>query len=285
MYPTIAELVDSVNKDDIVTRFSPNPISELHSHKCLELAYVLQGTILHSIGGMTHIVKEGEFFIVDYDQPHSYLAVSDGDFRLINIMFCPRLFDPALSHFHQLSDLYNHYLIHISEKRISVTPMLTKFSDPSSMIRRSLLAIVKEVNERELGWKEAARGLLINVIIQMLREVCTAEAPKDGLAIAPSMMEYVRGHYMYPIKITDACTEGNFSIPYLSKHFKAETGVTFSEFLKRVRIEASCRLLLNTDKSVWEISQLVGYRDTAFFHKIFQEYMNCTPARYRKTFS
>ena len=81
MYPTIAELVDSVNKDDIVTRFSPNPISELHSHKCLELAYVLQGTILHSIGGMTHIVKEGEFFIVDYDQPHSYLAVSDGDFR------------------------------------------------------------------------------------------------------------------------------------------------------------------------------------------------------------
>ena len=37
--------------------------------------------------------------------------------------------------------------------------MLTKFSDPTGLVRRSILAIVKEVNERELGWKEASRGL------------------------------------------------------------------------------------------------------------------------------
>ena len=60
--------------------------------KCLELAYVLKGEILHNVGGMTYKIHEGEFFIVDYDQFHSYLVVSGKDFRLINVMFCPRLF-------------------------------------------------------------------------------------------------------------------------------------------------------------------------------------------------
>lgn len=284
MYLSIPELLKCIQEDDIVTRFTPNPISVLHSHKCLELAYLLKGTIMHSVGGMTYIVSEGEFFIVDYDQPHSYLAVSDGDFRLINVMFRPRLIDPVLGNEQRLKDIYNHYLIHASEKAISITPMLTKFSDPTGLIRQCILSIVREVNERELGWKEAVRGLLIYIISQMLREVCAQETPADRLIFAPKMMDYVREHYMESVKITEACAEGNYSTAYLSKHFKEETGITFSEFVKRVRIEASCRLLLNTNKSIVEISELVGYRDSTFFHNTFRQFMNCSPLAYRKTF-
>ena len=70
--------------------------------------------------------------------------------------------------------------------------------------------------------------------------------------------------------------------PYMSKRFKQETGVTFSEYLKHVRIDASRRLLINTDKSVAEISELVGYMDTTFFHNTFRTIVGCTPLEYRK---
>ena len=209
MYTPLPELIQQVNEDDIVTRLTVSPISHIHSHQCLELAYVLNGEILHSVGSMTYKIHEGEFFIVDYDQLHSYLVVSGEDFRLINVMFRPRLFGSELSEANHLSDIYNHYLISIDKRRIDRTPMLTKFSDPTGLVRRSILAIVKEVNERELGWKEASRGLLINIIIQMLREVCTVDTPRDGRAFAPEMMRYVRENYMSALKITDSYPVGN----------------------------------------------------------------------------
>lgn len=284
MFVPIPELEMQVNEDDILTRFTIAPISSIHSHKYLELAYVLKGEILHSIGGMTYKIHEGEFFIVDYEQIHSYLAVSTDEFQLINAIFRPRLFGLELSDAKHLADIYNHYLFSIDKRRIRSTPMLTKFSDPTGLIRQNILAIVREVNECELGWKEASRGLLINIIIQMLREVCATDAPRDGIAVAPTLMDYVRKNYMNPIKITDPYF-GRFSAAYLSKHFKEETGVTFTDYVKRVRIETSCRLLLNTNKSVSEIAELVGYRDSSFFHQTFRKYISCSPANYRKNFA
>ena len=53
MYIPIHELVQQVDEEDIVTRFTCASISHIHSHKCLELAYVLKGEILHNVGGMT----------------------------------------------------------------------------------------------------------------------------------------------------------------------------------------------------------------------------------------
>jgi len=89
---------------------------------------------------------------------------------------------------------------------------------------------------------------------------------------------------MRPIKISDAFGgDGQYSTPYMSKRFKQETGVTFSEYLKKVRIDASRRLLINTNKSVAEISELVGYVDTTFFHNTFRDIVGCTPLEYRKT--
>ncbi|MBE7043722.1 MAG: helix-turn-helix transcriptional regulator [Ruminococcaceae bacterium] len=76
--------------------------------------------------------------------------------------------------------------------------------------------------------------------------------------------------------------EMNYSLPYLSRHFKEETGMTFSEYVQKVRIEESCRLLANTKKSVIEISQLVGYSDVKFFNQLFKKYKNMTPRSFRK---
>ena len=87
---------------------------------------------------------------------------------------------------------------------------------------------------------------------------------------------------MRSIKIGDAFGKGQYSTPYLSKRFKQETGVTFSEYLKHTRIDASRRLLINTAKPITEISELVGYVDTTFFHNTFRSIVGHTPTEYRK---
>ena len=61
---------------------------------------------------------------------------------------------------------------------------------------------------------------------------------------------------MEAVKIADAFENESYSIAYLNRRFPQETGITFPSFPKHTRIDASCRLLANTDRSVPELACL-----------------------------
>ena len=79
----------SVAKDGIAVYTAVGNISLPHRHQWLELAYLKQGTLLHTIGDVSYKLQAGEFFIVEYDQIHSYASMGEGEIRLSNIMFHP----------------------------------------------------------------------------------------------------------------------------------------------------------------------------------------------------
>ena len=58
--------------------------------------------------------------------------------------------------------------------------------------------------------------------------------------------------------------------------------MNFSEYLQKVRVTNSCVLLCDTELPVEEICRLVGYSNTAFFHRIFRQIVGLTPLEYRK---
>ncbi|WP_246553478.1 response regulator transcription factor [Paenibacillus tritici] len=64
---------------------------------------------------------------------------------------------------------------------------------------------------------------------------------------------------------------------YLSRIFKEETRTTFSEYLNRVRIDASCRLLESGKYTVKQISSQVGFTTYNYFFKVFKELTGTTP--------
>jgi two-component system response regulator YesN len=64
---------------------------------------------------------------------------------------------------------------------------------------------------------------------------------------------------------------------YLSRIFKEETRTTFSEYLNRVRIDASCRLLESGKYTVKQISIQVGFTTYNYFFKVFKELTGTTP--------
>ncbi|WMJ90261.1 response regulator transcription factor [Anaerocolumna sp. MB42-C2] len=59
---------------------------------------------------------------------------------------------------------------------------------------------------------------------------------------------------------------------YISILFTKETGVTFSNYLKKVRIEKAKELLRNTNIKIYEVACRVGYPDQKYFSKVFKEY-------------
>lgn len=67
---------------------------------------------------------------------------------------------------------------------------------------------------------------------------------------------------------------------YLSRIFKEETKSTFSEYVNRVRIDASRRLLESGRYSVKQISSQVGFTTYNYFFKVFKELTGMTPHAY-----
>ena len=73
-----------------------------------------------------------------------------------------------------------------------------------------------------------------------------------------------------------------FSPYYVSRLFKEELGLTFIEYLTKIRIDAAKRLLLETNMTVSEISDLVGYQDPSYFTKVFKKREGVTPTQFRR---
>ncbi len=67
---------------------------------------------------------------------------------------------------------------------------------------------------------------------------------------------------------------------YISNLFTKETGMSFSNYLKKVRIEHAKDLILNTNMKIFEIGCQVGYPDQKYFSKVFKEYSGLSAKQY-----
>ena len=69
---------------------------------------------------------------------------------------------------------------------------------------------------------------------------------------------------------------------YLSQLFKKELGRNFSDVLSEIRLEKAKKLILDPDLRVYEVGELVGYRNFRYFSQIFKKNTGLTPSEYRK---
>lgn len=68
---------------------------------------------------------------------------------------------------------------------------------------------------------------------------------------------------------------------HASRQFKLETGLTVTEYLNKVRIDAASRLLLAGLK-VTLVAEYVGFADAFYFSRVFTKMMGCSPSEYRR---
>ena len=94
--------------------------------------------------------------------------------------------------------------------------------------------------------------------------------------------------------ITEHCDDAELSLAevadyvglnekYFTNRFTKETGETFSSYVTALRIQKAKELLKTTSFKVYEISEMVGYRNVEHFNRVFKKLNGVTPAGYRKT--
>lgn len=93
---------------------------------------------------------------------------------------------------------------------------------------------------------------------------------------------YIQDNYNHEdISLNMVASEVNLSSSHFSTVFGQETGVTFVEYLTKVRMDKAKQLLRTTGTKTTEIAFEVGFRDAHYFSNLFKKTQGCTPREYR----
>lgn len=100
--------------------------------------------------------------------------------------------------------------------------------------------------------------------------------------ICQLILDYFQQHYKNDISISSLAETLGFSMEYLARIFKKETGLSPSKYLTNLRInEAKLLLVTHTSLEIGRIGELVGYKDAFYFSRVFKNNVNMTPSEYR----
>lgn len=101
--------------------------------------------------------------------------------------------------------------------------------------------------------------------------------------IVKNVREYIHQHYNRKgLTLNEIAQKNHVSPNYLSYLFKKYTGCNLWDYVIKLRMEESKRLLLTTDLKRYEIAERVGYESPEHFSKIFKKYFGKSPSELKK---
>lgn len=95
-----------------------------------------------------------------------------------------------------------------------------------------------------------------------------------------NMIDYIEENYQEKISLKDLSDDYNLSKVYLNNKFKEETSYTFNDFLNRYRVLRAMEFLKNGDLKMYEIAELVGFKDYKYFNHVFNKYVKMSPTEF-----
>ena len=97
-------------------------------------------------------------------------------------------------------------------------------------------------------------------------------------------LDYISDSLHNRILIQEVADFLSLSVPYFSRLFKAEIGLTFSEYVTVKKIEAAANMLQFSDYSAMEISDIFNFSSHSYFIKVFKKHIGLTPKEYRSRY-
>jgi two-component system, response regulator YesN len=92
---------------------------------------------------------------------------------------------------------------------------------------------------------------------------------------------YMKENYKANISLQIVSDKLYISTWHLSKILKKETGSTFIDLLNSIRIQEAKKLLEEPQYKIYEVCELIGFADVAYFVKLFKKLSGITPTEYR----
>ncbi|RKP52931.1 response regulator [Cohnella endophytica] len=157
--------------------------------------------------------------------------------------------------------------------RLGVVEYLLKPLDKAKLVRAVEQAFKREEDLHRIGRMEK------------LVDPKLLEAGEQEMKYSPPVREtirYLEEHLHEPVSMREVAEHLHLNASYFSVLFKEQTGLTFSEYLTRKRIQRAKELLVSTRMPIADIAERVGYQTAKYFVKVFRSIESLSPGQYRQ---
>ncbi|HEX2947323.1 MAG TPA: response regulator [Clostridia bacterium] len=103
----------------------------------------------------------------------------------------------------------------------------------------------------------------------------------SNAGIGKEVIEYILSHYMEQISLKQVADIFYINAAYLGRVFQKTTGMSFKEYVNKIRISEAKKLLMQTDKLIYEIANVVGFTESSYFIVKFSQEVGKSPSEYR----
>ena len=119
--------------------------------------------------------------------------------------------------------------------------------------------------------------------INKVKSIHVHTKPVDiTVATFDKMIAYIDENYKQKIELEDIAKIGGYNVNYTSQFFKRQLGVSFLEYLLRLRLREATVRLANSEDGVAHIASSCGFPDIKAFNVAFKKHFHTTPSEYRK---
>lgn len=256
-----------------------------HIHNEFELFLVLRGEGVAKIKSHTYDIKEGDVYLINSGEVHSYARNPANDildakkdtaplFLFVQISnHCLREYFPQIR-----TTVFNSCNLrdYLSEEEAREVTNLLVESAKAYFIEENLYPL-------------KVLGNISKVIMRCYQRVpyeIISEAQKNNLKQKNLRIEriisYIDANFETQIRLQDLAEQENLSPTHFSHLFTSLFGVTFQDYVNIKRMEQCIRLMPNKEKTLLEISYESGFSDPKYMNRMFIKHFGYTPKEYRR---
>ena len=235
--------------------------SHLHLH--IELVILKEGRSLFTIDSCTYEAKAGDIVVIFPNQIHSIKTLEQEEFMIMIV-------NP---------DIIPEYKKQFSSF-VPVSNMLSKDNDNSELI--DIADKITDAYYSDTPYRDdILRGYLLVFFGNLLEKISVKDIASKEYDLLGTILTYCTANYNKPLSLDMLEKELHISKYYISHTISSRLHIGFNDYINSLRVSNACKHLHNTDKSITEISDLVGFNTLRTFNRAFQKKMGMTPREYR----
>lgn len=242
-----------------------------HWHQSLELLYCSHGCITCFINNQRYDIKEEEVLLINSNEIHSlYSSMKDKGI----ILQLP--LEYFLSYYQDHQHLY--FDIRNDGNEVAILE-----------IKACMMEMLRLKKERTLGYDLRIHSLLYHLEYILLTHFsCKKETTnmviktQKYLDRLSKITNYLQEHYQESLQLEDIAQHFSLAPQYLSRFFKKYANISFTDYIRSIRLEFAYKDLLNTDNSIVKIAMDNGFANARSFSESFKNVYGETPNACKK---
>ena len=237
-----------------------------HTHNHAELFYIIGGQGQFRIEEQLYPVDTNHLVIINPNVPHTEVSLNAQPLEYIVLGI-------------------DGIELSISDNSDGKFCILDHFEsvEASTCLRN----ILREMEQRQPGYEDICQAYMEILIIRLMRStglsMPTEPQSPVGHRQCAAVRRYIDLHFKEALTLDSLAEEAHMNKFHLSHTFKQEYGVSPISYMISRRIDESKYLLAETDLSMSQIAQLLGFSSLSYFSQVFRRTQMMSPMEYRQS--